>query len=357
MAPAVQLMPWQNATNDSLNASSLFTSVKGKTVRSAISDTSIRVEKTNSLFSSSTPSDAPLVFNKNGTLATQTAVTPVIRATSTKKKHPCLIVPERVLREASETLDDPFWVSTLANAADGKWPRGFKFRNGLLLYQFKNKVFECPIRDEMAPADVARDVVNFIRAHTSQQSERDRERDRQLLETNHASQCVSRWNNKNAWNNARARGFFISNYIDRMCAANKLNYSEKMQLIDVLRYGLVMNIINKNCIIFSDKNDANIEIETIQTLVFDSVQRIWNTVKPNAPVKRNGAKKSIPPEEPKVDDYPLTDEHPAPVNTVSLSYIVKSIKERIKAMWIEEHNNGKKESVPSAETILFTPFS
>lgn len=113
-----------------------------------------------------------------GSQVAQTRVTPqTISPMAMKRRHnPALRVPSTVLRAASECTDDPFWVKVLRDAAEGRWPRGFKFKSGSLSFQHKTNLFEEPVSDDMEPQDVCDRIINFIKKRGDRQSDRDRER-------------------------------------------------------------------------------------------------------------------------------------------------------------------------------------
>lgn len=115
---------------------------------------------------------------ERGAQAAQTRVMPqtISPLAMKRKNNPANRVPEEVLRAASEHTTDPFWKQVLRDAAGGKWPRGFRFKSGVLSFQQKTKVFEEPINDDMDPAEVCERIVNFIKMRGDRQSERDRQR-------------------------------------------------------------------------------------------------------------------------------------------------------------------------------------
>lgn len=205
---------------------------------------------------------------ERGAQAAQTRVMPQTMSPLAlrRKNNPANKVPEKVLLAAAERTCDPYWAQVLREAALGKWPRGFKFRSGILTFQQRTKVYEEPINDDMDPAEVSERIVKFIKMRGDRQSERDRERVTSILYQSvptsvgaegggdEAPKCRA-LTPEAALKFKRCHPALFSRYVQDRGREHGLNLRARSELLSTLQFCESMGWLNSRTIEFEEEED------------------------------------------------------------------------------------------------------
>jgi hypothetical protein len=204
----------------------------------------------------------------------------------TSQKMPWLSKPKKskvqvvngIFEQASEITEDPFWKALLAKAALGKFPPGFSYRNGQLIYKRGTKVFKALIGND--PLEALTASLDFFREYGGIRSEADRERDElnarptsSFLDLDWASLSKKK----------ELKTLLIDSYIREEAKRLKLTNEQKLQLASMIKIGFLLGNLTND-----DINYSRGKIESIGGLSRDEYGRYYLT-KP-AKIKRTTTK-------------------------------------------------------------------
>jgi len=207
-----------------------------------------------------------------------------VQTTQKRRNNLAARVPSKLLLEASEKTQDPFWKYVLSRASEGKWPRGFKYKNGILAFQIKTKTYEEPITEDMDPDDVCTRLIAFIKTRAGHQSELDRASDSAALRgalghpsaanespsQNEASQgadaenadaypdeVYGRVSAACAWRYKRAHPALFAQYIEDRAREYGMNLRARIELFGCLKFAIKMGWVTEDVVFFDESEESN----------------------------------------------------------------------------------------------------
>lgn len=158
-----------------------------------------------------------------------------------------------IFDECSRLTDDPYWKSVLAQAGTGKFPRGFSYKTGQLIYKRGNKIQKVDINEN--PVEVLTVALDFFRS-SGLRSTQDTEREQRQLEEQLAeSEPISSL----SWSDIRKKkkslpGLYIEAFIRDIVKINNLTEYQRKQLTTIINIGLILGYLSDSDIAF----DGNI---------------------------------------------------------------------------------------------------
>jgi hypothetical protein len=137
---------------------------------------------------------------------------------------------------------DTYWRSLFDEAAVGKFPRNFKFQNGVLNYKIRSKTIEKPIPKDLKEALLV--VKKFFLETAGILSPDDLKR-KKLEEEKRISEMII--NEIISWNQIRSekqRMIMISLYVENIGKQYGLNIEERKGLVQNIRIGVLSGYLN-----------------------------------------------------------------------------------------------------------------
>ena len=172
-----------------------------------------------------------------------------------------------IFEKCIDYVNDPFWVEKLKNASYNKFPRGFSYRDGSLIYKKGNKSQSLEIQNRNY-FEAANAAIEFIRSNGCIFSTLDKEK----ASLNHAQKDQEFEEEEIIWSkaNKRVQECLIANYVVTMKHNMSLTDSEK----ELLRQTINLGVSNK---FFGDNNIKIIDkkINSIAGLLWDAEQRVF----------------------------------------------------------------------------------
>jgi hypothetical protein len=137
---------------------------------------------------------------------------------------------------------DPYWKSLFDEAAVGKFPRNFKFQNGVLNYKIRSKTIEQSIPKD--PEEALLVVKKFFLETAGILSPDDLKR-KKLEEEKRISEMIM--NEVLSWNQIRSekqRMIMISLYVENLGKQHGLTVEERKGLVQNIRIGVLAGYLN-----------------------------------------------------------------------------------------------------------------
>ncbi len=174
----------------------------------------------------------------------------IIKKTKRKKKikivHPLFL-------QCAEVTKDPYWASVFIEAAKGKFPRGFSFKNGILQYIRKTKknIVDIP----SMPTEARSLCIDFFQTYGRLRSPED-----YIRESNARREKLLENTGFKSWSDIKknsTKKLLLENYINWVSKKLDLDKKRKEQLITCVNLGLLekrlkpVDILLKNGIISS----------------------------------------------------------------------------------------------------------
>lgn len=161
-------------------------------------------------------------------------------------------------KEFSETTDDVFWKSLFADAAVGKFPRGFRYQHGVLSYKIKSKIYEKYISLDNHQ-DALKNIKDFMGEHAGIISSIDTEEKQKEIQSRITSLLTQEINNWNQIRSPTHKMILVSKYLDLLEIKNKLTKKQKEETRSQINIGIVIGYFNNENIIIKDGLISKIE--------------------------------------------------------------------------------------------------
>lgn len=171
------------------------------------------------------------------------ATTGKVRASAKSKR----VVEFPIFDKMMEIEIDPYWKSLFDEAATGKFPRNFKFQNGVLNYKIRSKTIEQPI-DMEDPKSSAELLKKFFLDTACIQSPEDLRR-KKLEEEKKISEMIQ--NEVVSWSQIRSekqRMIMLSLYVETIGKRYGLSIEERKGLVQNIRIGMLAGYFNTDTI-------------------------------------------------------------------------------------------------------------
>ncbi len=178
--------------------------------------------------------------------------TPPLQEKKTKGRKirapPTIVNP--VFERCADLTDDPFWKKIFAEASQGKFTRGFSYRNGQLSHKRGTKIQKIQISD--SPVEALTTCLDFFKTAAGLRSAIDQERERQQIE----EQLLESYSANNmTWMEIRKKkknlpGLYISTFIRTVGDSMGLSEHQRKQLTTVINIGLLLGYLSDEAIEF-----------------------------------------------------------------------------------------------------------
>jgi hypothetical protein len=183
-----------------------------------------------------------------------TATVTKVRASAKAKR----VVEFPIFDKMMEYEVDSFWKSLFDEAATGKFPRNFKYQNGVINYKIRSKTVEQEINEENI--EEAMEITKkFLLEHAGIQSPEDRRR-KKLEEEKRIAEMLM--NENVIWNQIRSekqRMIMISLYVEGLGKKYNLSLEERKGLVQNIRIGMLAGYFNSNNIEIIGTRIVNID--------------------------------------------------------------------------------------------------
>lgn len=181
-----------------------------------------------------------------------------------RKKTDIIVNP--IFKECADLTTDPMWRSTFIEAAYGKFPRGFSYKDGYLYYKIRNKTTQIEISDE--PELAIEDCREFFMKKAGIMSEDDQRKVKEDID-NYLREKGSLY--PKTWQEIKrkkTREILISTFISKTVNKYNLTPYEKADLSDAISFGILIGAFGKHQIILEKGY-----IDHIEGLIFDPETR------------------------------------------------------------------------------------
>ncbi len=164
---------------------------------------------------------------------------------------------------------DQFWYSFFEDAAVGKFPRNFKFINGILIYKNKNKNTEIIVPE--TPLEAAAFVKAFVYENAGIISPIDIKEKKSIDDKHNSENAAIEIDSWKQVKNDKQQGILISIFIQEVSEIYNLNLEERTKLFQKIKLGLLSGYLNTTNIVME-----NGIISFIEGLEFDEINREFN---------------------------------------------------------------------------------
>ena len=164
---------------------------------------------------------------------------------------------------------DQFWYSFFEDAAVGKFPRNFKFINGILIYKNKNKNTEIIVPE--TPLEAAAFVKAFVYENAGIISPIDIKEKKSIDDKHNSETAAIEIDSWKQVKNDKQQGILISIFIQEVSEIYNLNLEERTKLFQKIKLGLLSGYLNTTNIVME-----NGIISFIEGLEFDDINREFN---------------------------------------------------------------------------------
>lgn len=164
-----------------------------------------------------------------------------VRASAKAKR----VVEYPIFDKMMECETDAFWKSLFDEAATGKFPRNFKYQNGILNYKIRSKTVEQEINEENLE-ECIETTKKFLLEHAGIQSPEDRRR-KKLEEEKRIAEMLM--NENVVWNQIRSekqRMIMISLFVEGLGKKHNMSVEERKGLVQNIRIGMLAGYFNAN---------------------------------------------------------------------------------------------------------------
>lgn len=212
--------------------------------------------------------------------------------TKTRKARAQPVVVHPIFLDCSQLTDDPLWKSVFENAAYGKFPRGFTYREGVLTYKVRSKTFTFEV--PQVAYEALPQCVDFIKRTSKIASKADREQDRAEIEERLQNQVTL---DKCSWSDIKkkkVKALLISSFIEEVARNYHMTSKQKEYFKTVLNVGFSLGYLDKDDIVFEHG-----QVRSITGLIYDNTLRKF-VIDPSRTAKLRKTTKPAPEPRPKL---------------------------------------------------------
>jgi len=206
------------------------------------------------------------------------------KKTNTKlsqKKRDKKIIHE-IFERCAEMTNDQYWVSIFKACARDKFPRGFQFKNGLLIHRRGNKTTRVMIPETTVEA--LSQCISFFKNASGIMSSSDRKRIQKQQEGRILEELNSldiKWKDIKA---DRVKELLISEYISDLARINGFDSEQKKELITTVKKGFMLKYFQSKHITME-----NGKISYIKGLIYNKESKEFH-IDPQLKLKNPGRK-------------------------------------------------------------------
>jgi hypothetical protein len=218
-----------------------------------MSDVLVIFSGNNTWFQSNGVKDGDLELNPVGK---GKGVKKVVKTRASAKANPDPI--NSLFSEMSTLCSDPFWRDTFKDASFGKFPRGFRYNNDILISKIKNKTKNCSLQG-MSAIQAIGVVQEFMRETSRIMSSQDVEERNQ-----HLRQIIidnTDMDNAITWSKIKApqeKSLYIARYVSALTKMASLTPEQSKQLNNVIRHNVSVKYFGSKNIIMNNGDITSI---------------------------------------------------------------------------------------------------
>ena len=203
-------------------------------------------------------------------------------APKTKRKRAEKKVVHKIFEKCSELTTDKYWISIFRDCARDKFPRGFSYKNGMIVHRRGNKTNRVLIPN--STHDALSISINFFKASAGLMSTNDRrslqkEEEDRILEA--MSQKELTWKDIKA---EKVKEVLISEFVTELATKMEFDVAAKRELVTTVKSAFMLKY-------FTSKNITMVDgkIREIAGLIYDKTNERYY-IDPRLTTKRPGRK-------------------------------------------------------------------
>jgi hypothetical protein len=179
-----------------------------------------------------------------------------------KRKKTLKPIIHPIFEKCASLTDDAYWVSVFNDCSRGKFPRGFSYKNNMLLHKKGNKITRVEIPNSISETFFT--SKEFFRVSGGIMSSQDRKKMKEIEE----EKLLEKESNKDyKWKDIKTeklKEILINEFIKDISEKLNFNNDEKKELITTVKKGFLLKYFNSNNVIMS-----NFKIIEIEGLLFN----------------------------------------------------------------------------------------
>lgn len=184
------------------------------------------------------------------------------KKTTQKKEKPSVKIVNPIFEQAAQLAEDPFWKKELENASQGKFPRGFMYRDGIISYKKGSKITQEKVPQENALTALYT-VVRFFQERGNIRSRKDKEEEDRIKR----EQEESSEKEIETWRDIRKENIkeqYLNDYVDRIGDRYALDGDSRDSLLSLIHFGIHLGYISADDIILNNLGTCIEEIKSIR---------------------------------------------------------------------------------------------
>ncbi len=203
------------------------------------------------------------------------------KKTTTKKKRAEKKVVYKIFEQCSKLIEDPYWISVFKECARENFPRGFSYKNGLLIHRRGNKLNRVLITNKSS-SDVISTCLSFFKTLAGLMSVADRKRVQNEEEEKLLNMNINmEWSGINLIN---VKELLINEFISGISKSGGFDKVSKKELTTTIKRGFMLKHFKSK-----DVEMSNGKIKSIQGLIYDKDNNEYK-IDPKLILKRPGRK-------------------------------------------------------------------
>jgi hypothetical protein len=204
-------------------------------------------------------SGSKILYSSNGNTETQALKVKIskpqtkVRASAKNKR----IIEFELFEDLLKMETDPFWITILDDAAQGKFPRNFKYQNGILSSKLRSKPINVPLKG--TNAEILEIVKNFFLKCGGIESPLDvqnkKEKEKTMLDQIIEDDIEINWSQIRS---DKQKMVMISLYVEQLGEKYKLSIDERKGLVQNIKIGILAGYLNTDNIVIKNNNISEI---------------------------------------------------------------------------------------------------
>ena len=222
----------------------------------------------------------PLWSSKDSTEPVKTKTvksTTKVRASAKNKR----IVEFQIFDDLMKFETDPTWISTLDDAAQGKFPRNFKFQNSILTYKLRSKNIDHPIiGNDKTTLDAMKDF--FFKYNIASPEDVKKRKDAEITILN-----SEQYDDDLSWNQIRSdkeKTVMITLFVESLGENYNLSSDTKKGIVQNIKIAILAGYLNNDNIHIENnsisKIDGLIYDKSLKQFVIDKNKCVLPLIKP-----------------------------------------------------------------------------
>jgi hypothetical protein len=200
-----------------------------------------------------------------------------VRASAKNKR----IVEFQIFDDLMKYETDPTWITTLDDAAQGKFPRNFKFQNSILTYKLRSKNIDHPIvGNDKAALDAMKDF--FFKYNVASPEDVKKRKEAELTMIN-----SEQYDEEMSWSQIRSdkeKTVMITLFVESLGEIYNLSPESKRGLVQNIRIGILAGYLNNDNIHIESnsitKIDGLVYDKSLKQFIIDKNKCILQIIKP-----------------------------------------------------------------------------